>query len=435
MSIKPINLSATSNTKINGCIKVPGDKSISHRAIIISSIAHGRTKIKGYLNSTDIDATIKACRAIGADIKYDKDSLIIDGNDLERGYGENVDLSFGNSGTSMRLMMGILSAQKFSSVLKGDQSLTQRPMNRVTNPLLRMNADIKTSDGTPPVYINPVSSIQCIDHKVEIASAQIKSSIMLAGLYGDSVFKIITPQSRDHTEIMLNEFGCNISIDTDYIKMEPGKLITPNHIEVPGDISSAAFYIVGSIISKDSQIKIENVGLNPLRTGFIKVLQMMGANIQLLNKRTINGELIGDIYTESSSLNGIKIPEELIASSIDELPLIVLAASQANGKTTIRNAEELRVKESDRISSMINMMDGFKISTDEYPDGMNVYGGSIKGTRVNSFGDHRIAMTALMASLVSDGDILVEDCENIDTSFPTFIEIANSIGMDIKKND
>ena len=435
MSIKPINLSATSNTKINGCIKVPGDKSISHRAIIISSIAYGRTIIKGYLNSTDIDATINACRAIGADIKEDKDSLIIDGNDLERGYGENVDLSFGNSGTSMRLMMGILSAQKFPSVLRGDESLTQRPMNRVTNPLLRMNADIKTSDGTPPIYINPVSFLKCVDHTIEIASAQIKSSIMLAGLYGDSVFKIITPQSRDHTEIMLNEFGCNISIDRDYIKMEPGKLITPNHIEVPGDISSAAFYIVGSIISKDSQIKIENVGLNPLRTGFIKILEMMGANIQILNKRTINGELIGDIYTESSTLNGIEIPKELIASSIDELPLIVLAASQANGKTSIRNAEELRVKESDRISSMINMMDGFKISTDEYSDGMNVYGGSIQASRVNSFGDHRIAMTALMASLVSDGDILVEYCKNIDTSFPTFIETANNIGMDIKKND
>ena len=435
MSIKANSLSASSNTKINGCINVPGDKSISHRAIIISSIAHGRTKIKGYLNSTDIDATINACRVIGANIKEDIDSLVIDGNDLEQRHGDNAELNFGNSGTSMRLMMGVLSAQKFSSVLKGDESLTQRPMNRVMKPLLRMNADIKTSDGTPPVYINPVSFLKCVDHTIEIASAQIKSSIMLAGLYGDSAFKIITPQSRDHTEIMLKEFGCNISIDTDYIKMEPGKLVTPNHIEVPGDISSAAFYIVGSIISKDSQIKIENVGLNPLRTGFIKVLQMMGANIQLLNKRTINGELIGDIYTESSSLNGIKIPEELIASSIDELPLIVLAASQANGKTTIRNAEELRVKESDRISSMINMMDGFKISTDEYPDGMNVYGGSIKGTRVNSFGDHRIAMTALMASLVSDGDILVEDCENIDTSFPTFIEIANSIGMDIKKND
>jgi 3-phosphoshikimate 1-carboxyvinyltransferase len=435
MSIKPINLSATSNTKINGCIKVPGDKSISHRAIIISSIANGRTKIKGYLNSKDIDATINACRAIGADINKDTDSLIIEGNNLERRYGENVDLSFGNSGTSMRLMMGILSAQKFSSVLTGDESLNQRPMNRVTNPLLRMNADIKTSNGTPPVYINPVSFLKCVDHTIEIASAQIKSSIMLAGLYGDSVFKIITPQSRDHTEIMLNEFGCNISVESDSIVLVPGKLTTPNHIVIPGDISSAAFFIVGSIISEDSQVKIENVGLNPLRTGFIKILQMMGANIQISNERTINGELIGDIYTESSILNGIDIPIELISSSIDELPLIVLAASQANGKTSIRNAEELRVKESDRILSMIRMMGKFGISTDEFPDGMNIYGGLIKGSRVNSYGDHRIAMTALMASLVSDGDILVEDCKNIDTSFPTFIDIANNIGMDIQIND
>ena len=234
---------------------------------------------------------------------------------------------------------------------------------------------------------------------------------------------------------MLKEFGCNISVKADSIELVPGKLITPNHIEIPGDISSAAFFIVGSIISRDSQIKINNVGLNPLRTGFIKILKMMGANIQISNERIINGELIGDIYTESSILNGIDIPKELISSSIDELPLIVLAASQANGKTSIRNAEELRVKESDRILSMIRMMDKFRISTDEFPDGMNIYGGSIKGARVNSYGDHRIAMTALIASLVSDGDILVEDCKNIDTSFPTFIDTANNIGMDIQIND
>ena len=435
MSIMPNSLSATSNTKINGCINVPGDKSISHRAIIISSIANGKTKIKGYLNSTDIDATINACRAIGAHINEDIDSLVIDGNNLEQRHGDNTELNFGNSGTSMRLMMGVLSAQKFSSVLKGDESLTQRPMNRVMNPLLKMNADIKTSDGTPPVYINPVSFLKCVDHTIEIASAQIKSSIMLAGLYGESAFKIITPQSRNHTEIMLSEFGCNISVKADSIELVPGNLNTPNQIEIPGDISSAAFFIVGSIISRDSQIKINNVGLNPLRIGFIKILKMMGANIQISNERIINGELIGDIYTESSILHGIDIPKELISSSIDELPLIVLAASQANGKTSIRNAEELRVKESDRILSMIRMMDKFRISTDEFSDGMNIYGGSIKGARVNSYGDHRIAMTALIASLVSDGDILVDDCMNIDTSFPTFIETANSIGMDIKKYD
>ena len=435
MSIKQNSLLATSNTKINGCINVPGDKSISHRAIIISSIAHGRTKIKGYLNSTDIDATINACRAIGADIKEDIDSLIIDGNNLEQRHGDNTELNFGNSGTSMRLMMGVLSAQKFSSVLKGDESLTQRPMDRVMKPLLRMNADIKTSDGTPPVYINPVSFLKCVDHTIEIASAQIKSSIMLAGLYGDSAFKIISPQSRNHTEIMLSEFGCNISVKADSIELVPGKLVTPNQIEIPGDISSAAFFIVGSIISRDSQIKINNVGLNPLRIGFIKILKMMGATIEISDLKTVNGEVVGNIDVESSSLEGVAIPKELIASSIDELPLIILAASQADGKTSLRNAEELRFKESDRILSMAKMMERFNISIDEFNDGMDIHGGIIEGNTINSFGDHRIAMTALLASLVSNGDIIVEDTVNIDTSFPEFIEIANNIGMDIKTYD
>ena len=434
MNTEPINLLATSNRRLNGCIEVPGDKSISHRAIIISSIAHGKTEINGYLDATDVNATINACRAIGAEITEEDDSLIVDGNGLERTCGENIELNFGNSGTSMRLMMGILSAQKFSSTLIGDASLNQRPMKRISKPLLKMNADIKITDGKPPVYIKPVSSIRCVDHRIDVASAQIKSSIMLAGLYGDRAFSIDTPRSRDHTEIMLSDFGCNISADSDSIKMEPGKLISPNKIEVPGDISSAAFFIVGSIISKNSQIKIKNVGLNPLRTGLIEILEMMGAKIEITDQKRVNGETIGNVYAESSILNGIDVPKELISSAIDELPLVVLAASQADGKTSLRNAEELRVKESDRISSMVKMMDSFKISTNEYPDGLDVYGGSIKGARINSFDDHRIAMTALIASLVSDGDILVENCKNIDTSFPAFIEIANSIGMDINND-
>jgi len=434
MNLEPINLLATSNGSLNGCIEVPGDKSISHRAIILSSIAHGRTEINGYLDATDVNATINACRAIGADITEKDDSLIVNGNGLKRTCGENIELNFGNSGTSMRLMMGILSAQNFSSTLIGDASLNQRPMKRISKPLLRMNADIKITDGKPPIYINPVSSIKCVDHRIDVASAQIKSSIMLAGLYGDKAFNIDTPRSRDHTEIMLSDFGCNISVDSDSITMEPGKLISPNKIQVPGDISSAAFFIVGSIISKNSQIKIKNVGLNPLRTGLIKILEMMGAKIEITGQKRVNGETIGSVYAESSILNGIEIPKELIPSAIDELPLVVLAASQADGKTSIRNAEELRVKESDRISSMVKMMDSFKISTNEYPDGLDVYGGSIKGARINSFDDHRIAMTALIASLVSDGDILVENCKNIDTSFPAFIEIANRIGMDINND-
>ena len=434
MNTEPINLLATSNRRLNGCIEVPGDKSISHRAIIISSIAHGRTEINGYLDATDIKASINACRVIGAEITEKDDSLIVNGNDLKRTCGENIELNFGNSGTSMRLMMGILSAQKFSSTLIGDASLNQRPMKRISTPLLRMNADIKITDGKPPININPVSSIKCVDHRIDIASAQIKSSIMLAGLYGDRAFNIVTPRSRDHTEIMLSDFGCNISVDSDSIIMEPGKLISPNKIEVPGDISSAAFFIVGSIISKNSQIKIKNVGLNPMRTGLIEILEMMGAKIEINDQKRVNGETIGNVYAESSILNGIDVPKELISSAIDELPLVVLAASQADGKTSLRNAEELRVKESDRISSMVKMMDSFKISTNEYPDGLDVYGGAIKGARINSFDDHRIAMTALIASLVSDGDILVENCKNIDTSFPAFIEIANSMGMDINND-
>ena len=435
MSEKNINLIASSNNIIKGCIEIPGDKSITHRAIIISSIADGKTKINRYLDSEDTNATIDACRHIGAEIEKDNETLIIKGNNLERIQGENIEINFGNSGTSMRLMMGILSAQKFSSTLFGDQSLNQRPMNRISNPLKMMNGDIKTTNGIPPVRISPVDKIRNTDHIITIASAQIKSAIMLAGLYGQESFKITTPHSRDHTEIMLNQFGCKISTESNAIKFTPSKLTSPNKINIPGDISSAAFFIVGSIISKDSQVKIKNVGLNPLRTGFIDILKMMGANIEITDLKEINGELVGNINVESSPLIGITIPKDLIARSIDELPLIVLAASQADGKTSLRNAEELRFKESDRILSMVKMMERFGISIDEFNDGMDIYGSDIKGNRVNSYGDHRIAMTALLASLVSDGDIIVEDAVNINTSFPEFTEIANNIGMNIKVYD
>ena len=435
MSREHVNLLASSNNKINGCIRVPGDKSISHRAIIISSIAEGKTQINQYLDSADINATIDVCRHINAEIVKNNESLIIIGNNLERIQKEDIELNFGNSGTSMRLMMGVLSAQIFSSILSGDASLSQRPMNRVSKPLNNMNADIKTSNGMPPIFISPVDDIKNVDHKISIASAQIKSAIMLAGLYGRDPFTITTPKSRDHTEIMLNEFGCNITLESESINVMPSKLTSPKTIDIPGDISSAAFFIVGSIISKDSHVKIENVGLNPLRTGFIDILRMMGACIQISDLKRVNGEIVGNINVESSELEGIEIPKDLITSSIDELPLIILAASQAEGKTSFRNAEELRFKESDRISSMVKMMERFNISIDEFNDGMDVHGGIIEGNTVNSFGDHRIAMTGLLASLVSKGDIIVEDTVNIDTSFPEFIEMANNIGMDIKVYD
>ncbi len=435
MSRRIINLSSSSKKQIKGCIEVPGDKSISHRAIIISSIAKGKTKIYNYLDSEDVNATITACKAMGVHIEKDNESLIIDGNNLSRISGDDVEFNFGNSGTSMRLMMGVLSAQNISSVLLGDESLNQRPMDRISKPLIKMNADIKTSDDTPPVSITPVKKIINVDHYEEIASAQIKSSILLAGLYGEDELSIKTPPSRDHTEIMLREFNCNIFNDSNSIKMKPSRLQSPETINIPGDLSSAAFFIVGAILAKDSEVTVKNIGLNPLRTGFIEILSMMGADVSIFDLKTVNGEQVGSLTAKSSNLKGIKIPKSLIASSIDELPLIVLAGSQANGKTSIRNAKELRVKESDRISSMIKMMKRFDVSVDEFDDGMDIFGGSINGTSINSFGDHRIAMTAIIASLVSNGDIIVEDCQNIDTSFPTFIELSNTIGMDIQNHD
>ena len=243
MSEKNINLIASSNNIIKGCIEIPGDKSITHRAIIISSIADGKTKINRYLDSEDTNATIDACRHIGAEIEKDNETLIIKGNNLERIQGENIEINFGNSGTSMRLMMGILSAQKFSSTLFGDQSLNQRPMNRISNPLKMMNGDIKTTNGIPPVRISPVDKIRNTDHIITIASAQIKSAIMLAGLYGQESFKITTPHSRDHTEIMLNQFGCKISTESNAIKFTPSKLTSPNKINIPNELSIYLFQI------------------------------------------------------------------------------------------------------------------------------------------------------------------------------------------------
>ena len=435
MNRKKINLLSSSKTQLKGCIEVPGDKSISHRAIIISSVADGITKIHNYLDSEDVNATIAACRSMGVHIEKHNGSLIIQGNNLDRISGDDIEFNFGNSGTSMRLMMGILSAQNISSVLLGDESLNKRPMDRISKPLIKMSADIKTSNNMPPVFIKPVKKIINVDHYEEIASAQIKSSILLAGLYGDAELCVTTPPSRDHTEIMLREFNCNISNDVHAIKMIPSRLQSPGIIQVPGDLSSAAFFIVGAILAEDSEVTIKNVGLNPLRTGFIEILKMMGANISIFDLKTINGETVGSLTAKSSDLKGIEVPSNLIASSIDELPLIVLAGSQANGKTSIRNAKELRVKESDRISSMIKMMQSFTISVDEFDDGMDIFGGTINGATINSFGDHRIAMTAIIASLVSNGDIIIEDCQNIDTSFPSFIKISNSIGMNIQKHD
>jgi 3-phosphoshikimate 1-carboxyvinyltransferase len=330
--------------------------------------------------------------------------------------------------------MGVLAAQKFESKLTGDRSLIKRPMDRVADPLIRMGANIETTSGRAPINILPTNGLKSINHDLQIPSAQIKSAVLLASLFcsGETIINTKN-KSRDHTEIMLKDFSSSIISENNKIHITGGELSSPGIIKVPGDVSSAAFLILATLISKDSELIIENVGLNPTRTGFIEIMKLMGGNIKTVTKdQTKSSEKIGSITITSSNLTGIKVPKHLITAAIDELPLVFLAGACAKGSTIIRNAEELRYKESDRINSMIKTLNQFRITTKEFNDGAIIEGGIITGGNINSFGDHRIAMTALVASCVSEKPIIVENCKNIDTSFPTFKKIMNLIGMNIR---
>jgi 3-phosphoshikimate 1-carboxyvinyltransferase len=332
--------------------------------------------------------------------------------------------------------MGILSSQTFTTTLTGDNSLLKRPMERVASPLRLMGANISTNNGKAPVTISPpLGTFHGIDYKLDIPSAQIKSAIILASLFCRNKTILHTDTTtRDHTENMLKLFNYPISTSKNSIEVNPGILESPKIIKVPGDFSSASFFIVAALLSEDSKIIIKNVGLNPTRTGLINILRLMGADIQV-NITNKNYEATGDVIVSSSKLMGIKVPNELISLAIDELPLIFLAAAVASGETIIRNAEELRFKESDRIKSMVDLLKNLSIEVNEYQDGLEIKGGNISGGIINSFGDHRIAMTALVASSIAKEKIEVENCENINTSFPSFITLMNSIGMNIIKKE
>ena len=432
---KEKSLIAKYNGPINGYAEVPGDKSISHRAILLSMLSEGKTHIENCLFSDDVLRTIKVSRLLGTNISKKNLTLTVDGLGLNGLKKPLETLNFGNSGTSMRLFMGILAAQKFESILTGDSSLVERPMDRVADPLINMGANIKTTSGTAPINIFPTNNLKSIKHHLEIPSAQIKSAILLASLFcsGKTIINTKT-KSRDHTEIMLRDFSSSIISENSKIHITEGRLISPGKIQVPGDVSSAAFLILATLISKDSELIIENVGLNPTRTGFIEIMKLMGGKIKtVINNQTKSSEKIGSIIITSSNLKGIKVPKHLITSAIDELPLVFLAGACAEGSTIIRNAEELRYKESDRINSMIQTLNAFSIKTKEFNDGATIDGGTITGGIIDSFGDHRIAMAALVASCVSEKPIIVENCKNINTSFPTFKSIMNLIGMNIRE--
>ena len=420
---------------LNGEIEVPGDKSISHRAVILSMLSEGQTVIENYLSSEDIFRTVEISRILGADIYLKNKIMEIHGIGLEGLINPKKVLDFGNSGTSIRLFMGILAAQKFESVLTGDKSLRKRPMERVAEPLRAMGADIETNKGNLPVKIKATNGLNNLRYRLDIPSAQIKSAILLASLFTDGKTIIETDtETRDHTEIMLKDFSSTIEVNDKTISIVGGKIFSPEYIYVPGDLSSASFLILAGLISKDSELKIKNVGLNPTRMGFIEIMKLMNADIEIdLDNQFNSNEKIGSIVVRSSNLKGIDVPTNLIASAIDEMPLVFLAAACAEGSTSIRNAKELRYKESDRIKAMVNNLTSLSIEVNEYDDGARIIGGTIQGANLDSFDDHRVAMACLLASCRSETPVTVRNCLNINTSFPTFKETMNSIGMNINE--
>ncbi|MGB1805539.1 MAG: 3-phosphoshikimate 1-carboxyvinyltransferase [Candidatus Pseudothioglobus sp.] len=421
---------------LKGTIKVPGDKSISHRSIMLGSIADGVTRVSGFLEGEDSLATLSAFREMGVKIERNGSNVTINGVG-KHGLKEPIhSLNLGNSGTSIRLMSGLLSAQSFDSELCGDESLSKRPMGRVIEPLRLMGADISGNDSKPPLLIKGGKQLSSIEYTLPVASAQIKSCLLLAGLYSDGKTTIIENGiSRDHTERMLKGFGYDVTSSSNTISLMGGGSLKSCDIEVPSDISSAAFFMVAGCISENSSIVLEAVNINPTRTGVIDILRLMGGNIELLNQRLQAGELIADIKVTSSELKGIEIPENLVPLAIDEFPVLFIAASCAKGETVLTGARELRVKESDRIQVMADGLTSLGIDNEVLDDGIRIIGGEFKEqtSSIKSHHDHRISMAFAIASVKSKFNIEIEGVDNVKTSFPNFVELANSIGMKIKE--
>jgi 3-phosphoshikimate 1-carboxyvinyltransferase len=418
-----------------GRLRVPGDKSISHRAVILGSLAEGTSRVSGFLEGEDCLATLNAFRAMGVTIEGPQDGdVIIHGVGLNGLQAPREPLYMGNSGTSMRLLTGLLAGQAFASVLTGDASLSRRPMQRVTEPLIRMGARIGTTPrGTAPLHIDGGHPLQGIDYAMPIASAQVKSCLLLAGLYARGCTCITEPvPTRDHTERMLTGFHYPLERQDQRICLFGGGRLQAGTLEIPADISSAAFFIVGASIARAADILLEHVGINPTRTGSIAILHQMGAAITLLNERQAGGEPVADIRVRPAELHGIRIPAALVPLAIDEFPALFIAAACARGTTVLTGAEELRVKESDRIQVMADGLQALGIAVQPTPDGMIIQGGTLSGGYVDSHGDHRIAMAFAMAALRAGGTLHIQDCTNVNTSFPGFVELARRTGLNIR---
>lgn len=419
---------------LQGEARVPGDKSISHRSIMLGSLAEGTTRVTGFLEAEDCLSTMQAFKDMGVKIERpDSATVVIEGVGLHGLKAPKEDLYLGNSGTSMRLLSGLLAGQSFATVLTGDPSLSRRPMKRVTDPLRKMGAEIETTEaGTSPLKIKGGKTLKGIHYDMPVASAQVKSCLLLAGLYAEGETSVTEPApTRDHTERMLRGFGYPVSREGNRISVSSGGKLTATDVDVPSDISSAAFFMVGAAIAKGGDVLLRHVGINPTRTGVIDILKLMGASIELLNPREAGGEPVADIRIRESRLKGIDIPEELVPLAIDEFPVLFVAAACAEGQTRLTGAEELRVKESDRIQVMADGLIILGIDAQPTPDGMIIQGGQLTSGKVDSHGDHRIAMAFSIASLRASGEIEIDDCANVNTSFPIFVDLASRLGLPV----
>ena len=435
-----MNFLVKKSASLRGEIDIPGDKSISHRAIMLASLSEGRCEISGLLEGEDCLATIEVFRKMGVKISSNEGVYYIDGNGIKGLKQPEAPLDFGNSGTSIRLCSGVLSAQNFPTTLIGDSSLSSRPMQRIVEPLTLMGAKISSSqDGTLPLSILPTESLESIEYTLPVASAQVKSCIMFAGLFSKGKTKIVEETiTRNHTETMFNTFGIPVEITNSgsarTISVAGIETLKPVDINICGDFSSASFFILAALISPDSEILIKNVGVNKTRIGFLHALRHMGANIEILNE--VNEfEPTADILVKTSNLKGITLNTDLVANMIDEMPAFFIAAALAEGVTKVKEAKELRTKESDRLQAMANALEAFGVKYHLSQDDIEIYGlgseGVLKSAEINSFGDHRIAMASTIGSLRSDSETKILDCENVKTSFPNFVETCKQIGINI----
>lgn len=435
MNSKPVSYHVNAGGRLHGRIRVPGDKSISHRSIMLGSVAEGVTEISGFLEGEDSLATLAAFRAMGVAIEGPHQGRVtIQGVGLHGLKKPNTSLDCGNSGTSMRLLTGLLSGQAFDAELIGDASLSRRPMQRVVKPLSEMGAKIDAKgQGTPPLRIQGGQTLQGIHYPMPVASAQVKSALLLAGLYAQGKTCVTEPApTRDHTERMLKGFGYSVEKNGATVCVEGGGKLTATPIDVPADISSAAFFMVGASIAPGSDIVLEHVGINPTRTGIIDILRLMGADLEIQHQKEVGGELVANIRVRAATLKGIHVPPELVPLAIDEFPVLFIAAASAQGQTIVTGAQELRVKESDRIQVMADGLTILGIDAKATPDGMIINGGKLGAGRIDSCGDHRIAMSFAMAALCASGPIIIDDCANVATSFPGFQVLARTGGLDIQ---